>query len=145
MDEAYFHFYGETVIDLIGKVPNLVVARTFSKAYGLAALRLGLLAGPEPLLRWVRRVLSPYSVNTIALVALTAALKENSYVEWYVTEVKQARTEFLSRLTELRSAASGRRKPISFSTNIGPVHNAICLSHARAGNPRSRPLCRPGL
>jgi histidinol-phosphate aminotransferase len=45
VDEAYFHFHGETVIDLIGGVPNLIVARTFSKAYGLAGLRLGLLAG----------------------------------------------------------------------------------------------------
>ena len=34
VDEAYFHFYGETVMDLVGTVPNLVVARTFSKAYG---------------------------------------------------------------------------------------------------------------
>ena len=47
VDEAYFHFHGETVIDLVGTVPNLVVARTFSKAYGLAGLRLGLLAGPS--------------------------------------------------------------------------------------------------
>ena len=47
VDEAYFHFHGETVMDLVGKVPNLVVARTFSKAYGLAGLRLGLLAGPS--------------------------------------------------------------------------------------------------
>jgi histidinol-phosphate aminotransferase len=101
VDEAYFHFYGETVIDLVGKVPNLVVARTFSKAYGLASLRLGLLAGPESLLRWIRRVLSPYSVNSIALVALTAALQDQSYLDWYVSQVKQARTEFLSGLTQL--------------------------------------------
>src|SRR5579863_5169330 len=46
VDEAYFHFHGETVMDLIGDLPNLIVARTFSKAYGLAGLRLGLLAGP---------------------------------------------------------------------------------------------------
>ena len=46
VDEAYFHFFGETVMDLVGQVPNLVVARTFSKAYGLAGLRLGVLAGP---------------------------------------------------------------------------------------------------
>ena len=42
VDEAYFHFHGETVMDLVGTVPNLIVARTFSKAYGLAGLRLGL-------------------------------------------------------------------------------------------------------
>src|SRR5271166_4155164 len=60
VDEAYFHFHGETVVELIGSLPNLVVARTFSKAYGLAGLRLGLLAGPVTLMRWIRRVLSPY-------------------------------------------------------------------------------------
>ncbi|MFC5862399.1 histidinol-phosphate transaminase [Acidicapsa dinghuensis] len=98
VDEAYFHFYGETVIDLIGKLPNLIVARTFSKAYGLAALRLGLLAGPVHLLRWTRRVLSPYSVNSVALTALTAALQDSAYIDWYVRQIKQARTEFLAAL-----------------------------------------------
>jgi histidinol-phosphate aminotransferase len=101
VDEAYFHFCGHSVIDLVGKVPNLVVARTFSKAYGLAGLRLGLLAGPESLLRWVRRVLSPYSVNSVALVALTAALHDQSYLDWYVSQVKEARAEFLIGITNL--------------------------------------------
>ena len=59
VDEAYFHFHGETVIDLVDVLPNLIVARTFSKAYGLAGLRLGLLAGPVESMRWIRRVLSP--------------------------------------------------------------------------------------
>ena len=101
IDEAYFHFYGETVIDLVGKFPNLIVARTFSKAYGLAGLRLGLLAGPESMLRWTRRVLSPYSVNSIALSALKAALADSGYLHWYVAQVKQARTEFLSGLARM--------------------------------------------
>jgi histidinol-phosphate aminotransferase len=101
VDEAYFHFYGQSVIDLVGVVPNLVVARTFSKAYGLAGLRLGLLAGPESLLRWVRRVLSPYSVNSVALAAVTAALNDQSYLDWFVAEVKQARAEFLTGLVNL--------------------------------------------
>jgi histidinol-phosphate aminotransferase len=94
VDEAYFHFYGETVMDLIGVVPNLIVARTFSKAYGLAGLRLGLLAGSAELLRWVRRVLSPYSVNSLALACLPPALEDTSYLEWYVGEVLAARADF---------------------------------------------------
>jgi histidinol-phosphate aminotransferase len=98
VDEAYFHFYGETVLDLIGSIPNLVVARTFSKAYGLAGLRLGLLAGPVELIRWVRRVLSPYSVNSLALACLPPALKDDDYTDWYVSEVLAARTEFESAL-----------------------------------------------
>jgi histidinol-phosphate aminotransferase len=100
VDEAYFHFHGETMIDLIGvvpnppRLPNLMVARTFSKAYGLAGLRLGLLAGPVELMRWVRRVLSPYSVNSFALACLPPALEDKAYIDWYVNEVLEARTDF---------------------------------------------------
>jgi histidinol-phosphate aminotransferase len=107
VDEAYFHFFGETVIDLVGKVPNLVVARTFSKAYGLAGLRLGLLAGPVELMRWMRRVLSPYSVNSLALACLPPALEDTAYLDWYVSEVLAARTEFEAAL----DAAGVRRWP----------------------------------
>ena len=102
VDEAYFHFHGETVIDLIGTVPNLIVARTFSKAYGLAGLRLGLLAGAVELMRWVRRVLSPYSVNSLALACLPPALEDAAYLDWYVAEVLAARTEFEAALDEAR-------------------------------------------
>src|SRR5580698_7709534 len=107
VDEAYFHFHGETVMDLVGTLPNLVVARTFSKAYGLAGLRLGLLAGPVDLMRWVRRVLSPYSVNSLALACLPPALEDIAYLNWYVGEVLAAREEFEAAL----DAAGVRRWP----------------------------------
>jgi histidinol-phosphate aminotransferase len=98
VDEAYFHFYGETLMDCVGSVPNLFVARTFSKAYGLAGLRLGLLAGPVELMRWVRRVLSPYSVNSLALACLPPALEDTPYLDWYVNQVLTARGEFEAAL-----------------------------------------------
>ncbi|MGA9670442.1 MAG: histidinol-phosphate transaminase [Terracidiphilus sp.] len=121
VDEAYFHFHGETVIDLVGLVPNLIVARTFSKAYGLAGLRLGLLAGPVELMRWIRRVLSPYSVNSLALACLPSALEDTAYLDWYVNEVLQARTDFVSAL----DAAGLRRWPSRANfilVDIGPQH-----------------------
>ncbi len=102
VDEAYFHFCGETVMDLIGAIPNIVVARTFSKAYGLAGLRVGVLAGPVELMHWVRRVLSPYSVNSVALACLPAALDDEAYLQWYVGEVLAARTEFEQALRAAR-------------------------------------------
>jgi histidinol-phosphate aminotransferase len=101
VDEAYYHFFGETVLDLIGKVPNLVVARTFSKAYGLAGLRLGALIAAEQTMQWLRRVISPYSVNQLALACLPAALGDRAYLDWYVAEVKAARAELAQALTEL--------------------------------------------
>ena len=100
VDEAYFHFHGETIVDLIGAIPNLMMARTFSKAYGLAGLRLGLLAGPVDLMRWVKRVLSPYSVNSLALACLPPALADTAYLDWYVAEVLAARAEFEAALDD---------------------------------------------
>jgi histidinol-phosphate aminotransferase len=104
VDEAYFHFHGETVIDLVGVLPNLIVARTFSKAYGLAGLRLGLLAGPVELMRWVRRVLSPYSVNSLALACLPAALEDTAYLDWYVERSSAKRAPNLKQHSMLSKA-----------------------------------------
>jgi histidinol-phosphate aminotransferase len=92
VDEAYYEFCGQTLIRETGGKPNLFVARTFSKAYGLAGLRIGILAGPAEQMRMVRRVSSPYNVNQVALTCLPEALADQEYVSWYVEEVKQSRT-----------------------------------------------------
>jgi len=132
VDEAYFHFHGETVIDLIGTVPNLIVARTFSKAYGLAGLRLGLLAGAVELMRWVRRVLSPYSVNSLALACLPPALEDAAYLDWYVAEVLAARAEFEAALDQ----AGVRRWPSCANfvlIEIGAQHKEFTRLMSAAG------------
>jgi histidinol-phosphate aminotransferase len=101
VDEAYFHFFGETMVDRIGRVPNLVVARTFSKAYGLAGLRLGALIAAEDTMQWLRRVISPYSVNRLALACLPAALEDTAHLAGYVEEVKAARAALSTTLAQL--------------------------------------------
>lgn len=121
VDEAYFHFHGQTVMDLIGRAPNLIVARTFSKAYGLAGLRLGLLAATAEQMQWLRRVISPYSVNSLALACLPAALEDQAYLDWYVIEVLAARGEF----TDFLDKAGVRYWPSEANfvlTSIGPKH-----------------------
>jgi histidinol-phosphate aminotransferase len=124
VDEAYYHFFGETVIDLIGKVPNLVVARTFSKAYGLAGLRLGALIAAEETMRWLRRVISPYSVNQLALACLPAALEDRAYLEWYVAEVKAARAELAQALTDF-GLEHWPSEANFILTRIGAEHSAF--------------------
>jgi histidinol-phosphate aminotransferase len=124
VDEAYYHFFGETVIDLIGKLPNLVVARTFSKAYGLAGLRLGALIAAEETMQWLRRVISPYSVNQLALACLPAALEDCAYLEWYVAEVKAARGELAQALTEL-GLEQWPSEANFILTRIGAGHSAF--------------------
>src|SRR5215472_16936545 len=78
VDEAYFEFHGKTVMSDVVAQPYLFVARTFSKAHGLAGLRIGILAGPAKQMPMVRRVSSPYSVNAIALAALPVALADKA-------------------------------------------------------------------
>ena len=112
-------------MDLIGTVPNLMVARTFSKAYGLAGLRLGLLAGPVELMRWVRRVLSPYSVNSLALACLPPALEDTAYLDWYVGEVLAARTEFEAAL-DAAGFAAGPAAPISYWSRSARSTRSLC-------------------
>jgi histidinol-phosphate aminotransferase len=101
VDEAYFEFHGETLIDRVGQIENLFVARTFSKAYGLAGLRIGILAGSAQQMAMVRRVASPYSVNAAALAVLPEALQDQEYVGGYVAQVHTNRERLQQELGSL--------------------------------------------
>jgi histidinol-phosphate aminotransferase len=108
IDEAYVHFtskdghfFGETLMGDVGKVPNLLVARTFSKAYGLASLRIGLLAGSAELMKYVRKVSSPYNVNGVALDCLPVALADEAYVAWYAEQVRVGLARMMDGLRAL--------------------------------------------
>jgi histidinol-phosphate aminotransferase len=91
VDEAYFEFYGQSMLAARNEVSNLFVARTFSKAYGLAGLRLGALIGDADQMRAVRRVSSPYNVNAVALACLPDALGDQTYIQQYVKEIRESR------------------------------------------------------
>ncbi|MGA8271305.1 MAG: histidinol-phosphate transaminase [Candidatus Sulfotelmatobacter sp.] len=101
VDEAYFEFHGETILHCTALPENLFVARTFSKAYGLAGLRIGILAGDPVQMAMVRRVASPYNVNAVALAVLPAALREQEYVKRYVAEVQDGRAALEHELKTL--------------------------------------------
>jgi len=101
IDEAYFEFYGESVIGSVSRCDNLFVARTFSKAYGLAGLRIGVLAGSANQMGMVRRVSSPYNVNAAALAVLPVALSDQQYVADYLRQVFDGRLRLQSLFAEL--------------------------------------------
>jgi len=132
VDEAYYHFCGETVMDLVGQMPNLIVARTFSKAYGLAGLRLGMLAAPVGMHQWLRTVISPYSVNSLALACLPAALDDDAYLQWYVGEVKTARTEMAESLRKL-GVPQWPSQANFILVKIGPRHTEFVQAMQRRG------------
>ena len=90
-DEAYFEFCGETMLGELPRFPNLFIARTFSKAYGLAALRIGCLIGRAEHMEAVRRLAPPFNVNGIALACLPEALADQDHVAACVSAVKRER------------------------------------------------------
>lgn len=101
VDEAYAEFAGRTVLPLVGQLPNVLVARTFSKAFGLAGLRIGVLAGHRDTIAWMARMRSPYAVNALALVAVEAALDDPGWAESYAAEVRESRVLLRDGLNRL--------------------------------------------
>lgn len=101
VDEAYFDFSGQTVLPWIRKYPNLIVTRTFSKAFGLAALRMGLIFANPELAEALHRAQNPFAVNSLALLAACEAIRHEDYVQRYVAEVRANREALCRRLKEL--------------------------------------------
>jgi histidinol-phosphate aminotransferase len=91
IDEAYYEFSGVTAIRNLAQSPNLFVSRTFSKVYGMAAMRMGCVFSQAPNIACLHKAQSPYSVNSLAAIAAKEAVQDSAYVTNYVTEVLAAR------------------------------------------------------
>jgi histidinol-phosphate aminotransferase len=91
IDEAYYDFCGITALPLIREYSNLFVSRTFSKVYGMAAMRIGCLFSQSANVQYLHKCQSPYSVNMLAALAAEAAIQDTEYVANYVTEALAAR------------------------------------------------------
>lgn len=100
-DEAYFEFGGETLIPELPRYPNLFIARTFSKVYGLAGLRLGALIGAPEQIGYARRFAPPFNVNAAALACLEEALADQAFVREYIAQMKQGREQLAKLCAEL--------------------------------------------
>lgn len=87
VDEAYYEFGLVTAASLINKYKNIVITRTFSKAFGLAALRIASVISCVENIWELIKVRGPYDVNMLGVVAAEAALKDRASTEVYVTEV----------------------------------------------------------
>ena len=93
LDEAYAEFSGDTLLDpaTLAALPNLIVGRTFSKAYGIAGLRAGAIVAMPDTLAPLRRVVPPYSLNAWAAAALPVAIADRAYRDWYLAEAAASR------------------------------------------------------
>ncbi len=137
LDEAYFDYVREPDYPdgarWLGRFRNLIVARTFSKAYGLAGLRVGYgLSGVE-IADVLNRVRQPFNVNSIALAAATAALGDREHIE----RSQRLNTEGMQQLVSGFDALSLRHIP--------SVGNFVCVDLGKPALPTYERLLREGV
>ncbi len=91
IDEAYFEFSGVTALSLLVTYPNVFVSRTFSKVYGMAAMRIGAIFSQAANIAYLHKAQSPYSVNMLAAMAAAEAVEDTGFIQRTVAEVLAAR------------------------------------------------------
>ena len=137
VDEAYFEYVNEAAysnsIAWVGKYPNLVTTRTFSKAYGLAGLRVGYAVSSPEMADVLNRVRQPFNVNSVALAAATAALGD----EMHVARAAQVNREGMQLL-----AGAFKSLGLKFIPSAG---NFVCVDFGRPAAPVYEALLRAGV
>lgn len=102
IDEAYYEFYGKSLVDKINTYENLVILRTCSKALGLAALRLGFLITNELLMNEFKKVKLTYNVNTVTQSIAAVVLKRPELIKRNIEAILKERDYLLSELKKIK-------------------------------------------
>jgi histidinol-phosphate aminotransferase len=101
VDEAYIEFSGWSAVDLLSRFSNMVLLRTFSKAAGLASLRLGYLLAQPELAAELRKTQLPYAVNAFSRAAALAACRHYGEIKEQARRVVKERDSLFERMSEL--------------------------------------------
>ena len=100
-DEAYGEFWGKSAIPLINKHPNLLIMRTFSKAFGMAGIRIGYLTGHPRLIDEIQKVIVPYNINLFNQIAATRMLENMDWVETHIQKIMAERKLLFDKMKTL--------------------------------------------
>jgi histidinol-phosphate aminotransferase len=101
IDEAYHDFHGVNYLRFTREFPNVMVGRTFSKAYGLAGIRAGAVIARPELLAPVRYVMPLFNLNAVAVAALRAAIADTDYMPRSVAQARESKTLLYDALTRV--------------------------------------------
>jgi histidinol-phosphate aminotransferase len=102
IDEAYYEFCGETVVDKIDKYDRLIVLRTLSKAFGLAGMRVGYGVANSDFINVLNKVRPPYNLNTVSQAIGEVVLQNMGIVDKYIEEIKREREFFMNELSSIK-------------------------------------------
>jgi histidinol-phosphate aminotransferase len=118
IDEAYSEYAGVSMLPLLASFDNLLIVKTFSKAWALAGLRLGVILGNAGLISYLKLVRSPYSVNAIAVSAAQRIFSQKALVMKFAKEAMQRKDTLIEGLTE-RGYKVKRGSANFFLVNVG--------------------------
>jgi histidinol-phosphate aminotransferase len=91
VDEAYHDFLGENFLAEAADYPNVLIGRTFSKAFGLAGMRVGVMIASPEVLAPIRRAMPLFNLNVVAVAALRAAISDPSFRTWYIGQANESK------------------------------------------------------
>ena len=101
IDEAYHGFYNFTVLPYLKKFSNLIISRTFSKAYGLAGCRAGLIIANKTIAKRLYKFRPMYEINSIAVLVIKEILMNKNILKNYIRETKKGKKYLIKNLNEL--------------------------------------------
>ena len=98
IDECYYEFCQETVVDLVNDYPNLIVLRSLSKSFGLAGIRVGYAITNHKIADYLYRIAQLFPVNKLAIAASLAALRDREYIQHNIQQIKKSKQELIPAL-----------------------------------------------
>lgn len=101
VDEAYHDFTDDNFLSELAQYPNVIIGRTFSKAFGLAGMRVGVLIGSPSLLEPIRKCMPLFNLNVVAVAALRAAIADPDFRAWYLDQARQSKELVYDTCTRL--------------------------------------------
>jgi len=101
VDEAYYEFSGSTCLPLLEKYDNLLILRTFSKAFSLAGLRVGYLLAHPDLVKEIAKVKMPYNLNFFSIAAATLVLQHRELLQQRVEYIRQQRDRVFRQMQKI--------------------------------------------
>lgn len=128
IDEAYHPFCTITAVPLLSEFPNIIIARTFAKAWGLAGLRIGYSVSSVELTAFMHKVRPMYEVNTIAVATMEKMLDHYADMQSSVTRLIEGKAYFLNEMTSLGFNVlhgEGNFLHVQFGSNSEAIHNAL--------------------
>ncbi len=91
VDEAYHDFLGDNFLAEAASYPNVLIGRTFSKAFGLAGMRVGVMIASPAVLEPIRKAMPLFNLNVVAVAALRAAIGDPSFRTWYIAQANESK------------------------------------------------------